>query len=114
MKCNLVIRILANKEDSDDFLIYVDEFGNFPTIELKDNDDIDLVIHNNLSKYFYTCIDNIIISKTISSVKINKDTLSIFYNFFSYNTPSLKSGSFIDFNKQSINLYRFAKNKGNK
>lgn len=109
---NIYLRIITSSEDSNQFLIYLDDSGEIPKISISKDKSIEHQIHEKLSSIFY---DNDLYllhsSKNISSIVNNGDTIDITYNFLSTSTAS-KTGSFVYFNKLSIELYRLANNHG--
>lgn len=109
---NIYLRIITSSEDSDKFLIYLDDSGDIPKITVSKEKSIDQQIHEKLSNIFY---DNDLYllhsSKTISSIVNNGNSIDITYNFLSTSTAS-KTGSFVYFNRLSMELYRLANNHG--
>jgi len=105
------IRIITPSDsDYGKLLVFVYDDGSFPEIQLFHNENIEDKILQNLSQIFYPSDLNIILSsRQISSISSYGNKLEIFYNFVAHSTMS-KIGSFIPFDKNSIELYRLAQN----
>ncbi len=114
MECfsvNIYLRIITTSEEDGKILVFLDETGEFPKISLASNTHLDTQIREKLFEYFY---DNDIFlinsTKQVSTITNNSNNnLDIVYNFITSNTAS-KKGSFIYFNKNSIELYRMINN----
>lgn len=105
------IRIITPSEsDYAKLLVLVYDDGSFPSVHLSNNQNIEDRILQELSNIFYpNDLNTILLSKNISSINSTGNKLEIIYNFIAHSTVS-KIGSFIPFDKNSIELYRMAKN----
>lgn len=107
---HIYLRIVTPSEEDGKILIFLDETGEIPKILLSKDKVLDAQIVEKLSDYFYENDLYLIYStKQISTINNSESTLNIFYNFITTNTIS-KKGSFIYFNKNSIELYRLINN----
>lgn len=110
---NIHLRIIT-VSDSDDgkILVFLDDNGDIPKIQLSSSSSIDYQIEDRLRNLFYeNDLYTILSTKQISSISNGDQNLDIFYNFLSTSTAS-KTGSFVYFNKYSIELHRLANNHG--
>lgn len=107
----ITIRIITPSEsDYAKLLVLVYDDGSFPNIHLYNNENIEDKVLQELSNIFYpNDLHTVLLSKNISSVTSMGNKLEITYNFIAHSTVS-KIGSFIPFDKNSIELYRMAKN----
>ena len=48
----------------------------------------------------------------LSRIEKENNEISIVYNIYCYEDLNCKSGKFVSFDKNSIELYRFAQNRG--
>ena len=98
---------IANK-----FKIYIDDSGNIPEIELQEEGEIEDYIFEKSLDLFYGSTENLLDSLKLSSIEKKDNKVSIIYNIYCYNNLECKTGKFISFDKNSIELYRFASNRG--
>ena len=106
---NLHLRIITTSDDAK-LLILLDDNGEIPKIALSKSSAIDSQILDKLKELLYeNDIYNLFSTKQVSSINNSIDTVDIFYNFFSISDKP-KSGSFVLFNKNSIELYRMVHN----
>lgn len=108
-KVDIFIRIITSSSSDDSgFLVLLDDDGEFPSFAMSNQMSLDQQISEKLNSYIYDNDINIVLStKMISSIENKNDILEIWYTFLSSNTYS-KKGSFVSFNKNSIELYRLA------
>jgi hypothetical protein len=102
---NIHLRIVT-PEETNQFLVFLDEKGEIPKFSLLKNEPLDRQIFDKLAEYLIQDIYILFITKQIASISNNRDTIDIVYNFISTSTR-VKSGSFVKFNQQSLELYRF-------
>lgn len=110
---NIYFRIIT-VSDSDDgkILVFLDDNSDIPKIQLSSYSNIDYQIEDKLKNLFYeNDLYTILSTKQISSINNDDKNLDIYYNFLSTSTAS-KTGSFVYFNKYSIELHRLANNHG--
>lgn len=106
----VILRIITTAEDNGNILIFLDENGNLPSFTLSSDLHINAQIYSLIQLYFYESdIYSLINNKQISSIDNNKDKIDIVYNILSQ-SDTTKKGSFVRFNKQSIELYRLMNN----
>lgn len=103
------LRIITPSDSGDgSFLILLDDSGEIPNFPLSNDLDLDFQIIDKLSNILYdNDLQTVFTTKTISYIEKNNDTLNIFYNFISTNTYS-KTGSFVSFNKRSMQLHKLS------
>lgn len=99
------IRVVSPSESEvGKFLVLVDEDGNFPEFTLSSSSNIESQVYDFMNSIFYgSDLDLILSTKTISSIVNNENSVHVLYNFITYSTSS-KLGSFVLFNKQSLEL----------
>lgn len=109
-KVNIHLRIITPAENAGELLIFLDESGQIPRINLVKEKSIDDQITEKIYAFFYeNDLYTILSTKQISSISNSEDSLDIFYNFLSSSTES-KIGSFVYYNQRSMELYRLANN----
>ena len=108
---NISFRIITPSSEDGKLLVLLDDNGSFPQLLLGKEPCIEEQIYQKLSEIFYTSDLNIVYqTKQISSI-INEDSIiTILYTFISPSTAS-KTGSFVNFDKNSLELYRLVNNK---
>lgn len=94
------------------FKVYLDEKGNAPEIELQNEGEIEDYIFEKSLDLFYGSAESLLDSAKLSSVEKENNKIYIIYNIFCYQTIQCKTGKFVNFDKNSIELYRFASNEG--
>jgi len=103
--------ITPSESNSGCFLIFLDDQGNLPKINLETNNDIDKEIEKKLDCFFYqNDIYPLLLTKQFSSIENKNGKVDVFYNFITTTTAS-KTGSFVLFDKNSIELFRMSNNK---
>lgn len=106
---NILTRIICLDEESKNgFSILLDDSGKIPNFNLVKDENLDNQIMAFVSKFIYENDLHFILStKTVSSIINDGDNLNISYNLIS-NNKIAKSGKFVKFDKNSIELYRLA------
>lgn len=109
---NLILRIITPSEvESGELLVFLDDDGNIPKIEVEKDLNIDSIINSKLDEWFYiNDLYTIKSTKQISYIENKEETINIYYNFLSTSTTS-KVGSYVIFNERSIELFRMINNK---
>ena len=107
-----ILRIITPSEvDQGGLLIFLDDNGDIPKIQLKHKDCIESLIDNKLRDFFYeNDLYSLLTTKQIASVENKDGVISIYYNMLSTSTSS-KMGSFVMFNERNIQLFRMINNK---
>lgn len=114
MKTVAELNIVSNDFDTDGFKVYLRENGQKPSIILEEGQSIDNQIYVFLDSLFYNkrnIVSSMNLYKLLSNFRIHGSTCIVTYNIFCYDEPDVKEGKFVKFNKNSIELYRFANNK---
>lgn len=113
-KVKIYLRIITTSKEEGKLLILLEENGESPYFILEDNSTLDEQLTNKLNSLFYEN-DMYLINgtKQVSNIEIDKNDqcLDIYFNFISPSTAS-KSGSFVIFDKKSMELYRLINNRG--
>ena len=105
------IRVVTPSNEDCKLLVFVDELGSFPQFFLSKETDIEDQMYKKLSEIFYESDLQVILqTKQISSINNEDNVLTILHTFISPSTAS-KVGSFINFDKNSLELYRLVNNK---
>jgi len=105
------IRVVTPSNEDGKLLVLVDELGSFPQFFLSKEIDIEDQIYKKLNEIFYESDLQVIIqTKQISSINNKDNVLTILHTFISPSTAS-KIGSFVNFDKNSLELYRLVNNK---
>ena len=109
---NLILRIITPSEvESGELLVFLDDDGNIPKIEVERDLNIDSIISSKLNEWFYVNdLYTIESTKQISYIENKEETINIYYNFLSTSTTS-KVGSYVIFNERNIELFRMINNK---
>ena len=108
---NLSFRIITPSEEDGKLLVLIDDDGEFPSVFLGRSPSIEEHIYQRLSEFIYeTDLETVYHTKQVSSIDNNNDMVTIMYTFISPSTAS-KMGSFVNFDKNSIELYRMVNNK---
>lgn len=108
---NLLFRIITPSDEDGKLLVLIDDDGDFPSILLGREPCIEEQIHQRLSEFLYENDLEIVKStRQVSNIFNDGDILTIMYTFISPSTAS-KSGSFVNFDKNSLELYRLVNNK---
>lgn len=106
----VTLRIVTTSEDGGALLILLDKDGNPPSFSLSDKSSLDMQIFYTLQEYFYeNDLYSLIGNKSISHISNDNNKVNITYNIIS-TSSIVKTGSFVKFNKQSIELYRIINN----
>jgi len=106
---NIFTRVICLDEESKSgFSVLLDNNGEIPSFSLVKENNLDNQIMEFLSNFIHENNLNFTLStKTVSSIIIDDDNVSITYNLVSTNKIT-KSGKFIKFDKNNIELYRLA------
>lgn len=109
-KVKVIITIIATSEGKD-FLILLDENGYPPSLYIQKTTDFENQLYQKLSEYFDAeSLYSIKSTQNIAEIKIEDNELTIYLNFISIFTRA-KKGSFIRYNKNSIELHRLVNSK---
>ena len=109
---NLKLYFVTLDDESNKFKVYLDDKGNIPEIELSEDGDVEDYIFEKSLESFYGSTENLLDSANLSAIEKEDKKISIIYNIYCYNSLNCKTGKFVPFNKDSIELYRFASNRG--
>tara|TARA_R100000008_G_C3462363_1_gene104849 strand:+ start:237 stop:581 length:345 start_codon:yes stop_codon:yes gene_type:complete len=109
---NLKIFFVLFDDSANGFKVYVDKSGNVPEIQLDEEGEIEDYIFEKSLDLFYGSVESLLHGCRLSEVEKDGKKITLIYNVFCYNAPQCKEGEFIAFNKNSIELYRFANNQG--
>lgn len=106
----VVLKIVTMPDDErNKFLVLLDEDGNFPSLYLSHDQNIDDEILKCLRDFLYENEIFVVSStKKITDLNIKNNELHIFYQFISLSTFS-KKGAYTVFDKRSIELYKLSK-----
>jgi hypothetical protein len=106
---NILTRIVCLDEESKNgFSVLLDENGEIPNFNLVKEGNLDNQVLTFLSNFIHEDHLRFILStKTVSSIINDGDNLNISYNLISSNKIT-KSGKFVKFDKNNIELYRLA------
>jgi hypothetical protein len=107
---NIYLRIVSPSEkDPGKFLILLDSNGEIPKLSVCSKIPINQQIRDLLSNYFHSPsqMDMVYQTKNLSDIQVNDNCFDLMFNFISPYTNT-KSGTFVNFNKNSIELYRLA------
>lgn len=108
---NLSFRVITPSENDGKLLVLIDDDGNFPSVMLGKEPCIEEQVYQRLNEFLYECDMEIAYStRQVSSIMNDGNIVTILYTFISTSTAS-KMGSFINFDKNSIELYRMVNNK---
>jgi hypothetical protein len=111
---NIKLYFVLFDEKSNSFMVYLEDNGEIPSIKLSKEDEIKKVILDKSLSLFYKCGAEILNACKLSDIKKVNDSIEIIYNIYCYDgIGDCKSGKFVSFNKESIELFRFARNRGN-
>jgi hypothetical protein len=99
-------------DSSNKFKVYLDDKGDIPEIDLGKEGEIEDYIFEKTLDLFYGPTESLLNSANLSSIEKKDDKISIIYNVYCYNNLECKTGKFVPFDKNSIELYRFASNRG--
>lgn len=112
-KVKIYLRIITTSEEEGKLLILLEDNCEIPYFILEDKSTFDEQLTSKLNDLFYEN-DMYLIhgTKQVSNIEIDKDDkcLNIYFNFISSSTAS-KSGSFVIFDKKSIELHRLINNR---
>lgn len=110
----IILNFVTLDDNTNRFKIFLDDKGDIPTIDLNQDSKINDVIFNTASNLFYNLggAKDFFNSLNLSGVEKLENILYITYNVFCYNEFNCKIGKFVNFDKNSVELYRFASNKG--
>lgn len=111
-KFNVILsfRIITPSNEDGKLLVLVNDDGEFPSVFLGREPCIEEHIYQKLNELLYESDMLTYSTKQVSSIINEGETLTIIYNFISPSTAS-KSGSFVNFDKNSLELYRLINNK---
>jgi hypothetical protein len=109
---NLKLYFVLFDDLNNRFKVYIDENGNMPEIELENEGEIEDYIFEKSLDLFYGSTQDLLNTLKLSSIEKKDDKISIIYNIYCYNNLNCKKGKFVNFDKNSIDLYRFASNRG--
>jgi|15BtaG_2_1085339.scaffolds.fasta_scaffold46913_2 hypothetical protein len=109
---NLKLYFVIFNDIENIFQVYLDDSGNIPEIKLDRTGEIEENILAKTLDFFYGDNTSLLNGCKLSSVEKNKDKLSLVYNIYCYENLNCKTGKFVNFNKNSIELYRFAQTRG--
>jgi len=109
---NLKLYFVRFDDLDSQFKVYLDDKGHPPIIEIEEEGEIEDYIFEKSLDLFYGPMDGIIDLAKLSSIEKEKDKIYIVYNIFCYQPLQCKIGKFVNFDKKSIELYRFASNEG--
>lgn len=108
---NLSFRIITPSDEDGKLLVLIDDDGGFPSILLAKEPCIEEQIYQRLSEFLYeNDLDIVNSTRQVSSIFNDGNIVTILYTFISPSTAS-KIGSFINFDKNSLELYRLVNNK---
>jgi hypothetical protein len=109
---SLKLNFISFDDIKNNFKIYLDDNGDPPTIELGEEGEVEDYIFEKSLDLFRGPTDGLLNTAKLSSIEKEKDTIYIVYNIFCYQPLQCKIGKFVNFDKNSIDLYRFASNEG--
>jgi|TARA_R100000008_G_scaffold62866_1_gene40141 hypothetical protein len=109
---NLKLYFVCLDESSNKFKVYVDKDGNFPKVDLEEEGEIEDYIFEKSLDLFYGSVEALLTTARLSEIEKNNEKITLIYNIFCYNNIECKEGEFVSFDKNSIELYRFANNQG--
>lgn len=103
------LRIITPSEsEGGGLLVLLNDDGSFPSFQLSSDSTIEQQILEKMNDILYANdIDMVFATKQISSLKNEQNELSIYVNLISPTTAS-KTGSFINFSKNSIELHKLS------
>lgn len=106
---NILTRIICLDEESKNgFSVLLDDNGEIPNFNLVKGENLDNQVRAFVSNFIYENHLHFILStKTVSSIINDCGNLNISYNLISVNKIT-KSGKFVKFDKNNIELYRLA------
>lgn len=109
MQTKLWLRVLYFSESPSEFLILLENNGDFPMIDLDCSKSIEDQLLNKLTSIFNdnSIAFDIINTKQISSIETSDGSLNITYNFISPTQHNKGSGKFVKFNQKSIEIFRY-------
>ena len=99
-------------ESQNIFKVYLDDAGLISELKLDKEDQIEDYIFEKTLDIFYGQTQQLLNSCKLSDIEKKEDIIYITYNIYCYDTLECKCGKFVPFDKNSIELYRFAKNRG--
>lgn len=107
----LSLRIITPSNEDGKLLILLDDDGEFPSVFLGREPCIEEQLYQKLNELLYESDMELTYStKQVSSIINEGEILTVIYHFISPSTAS-KSGSFVNFDKNSLELYRLINNK---
>tara|TARA_R100000005_G_C4989663_1_gene197288 strand:+ start:1308 stop:1658 length:351 start_codon:yes stop_codon:yes gene_type:complete len=111
LSVKILTRIICLDEESKNgFSVLLDDTGEIPRFNLVKDKDVNSQLVEFVSNFIHENHLHITLAtKTVSSIEIEDDSLNISYNLIS-NNKITKSGKFVKFDKNSIELYRLANN----
>ena len=109
---NLKLYFVIFDDIRNKFKVYLDDEGNIPEIELQEGGKIEDYILKKSLDIFHGSTKDILNTSKISSIEKEDKKINIIYNIYCYNHLECKTGKFVSFDKNSIELYRFASNRG--
>lgn len=114
MDVYLVLRILShNGWDEGSFLIFMQKDGDLPSVKVEHPCNFEALLRSELDRHIYN-VDETLALKSFSTIKTTKERTEIYFNLFTNSTRCKDTGSFVKFNKKSMDLYRFSNMQGRK
>lgn len=115
MKIFLGLRILHFDESSQKTMVYLDNSGNMPLVEIIQYENPDNNLKQALDSFFTQSSSSaIFLTKSYSGLSTENFNPEIWFNFYCDNPRSIKSGMFVEFTQNSIELHRFLNHAGTK
>ena len=109
---NLKLYFVIFDDITNKFKVYLDDEGNIPEIGLEEKGEIKDCIFEKSLDLFYGSTKDILNTLKLSSIEKEEKKVNIIYNIYCYNNLECKIGKFVSFDKNSIELYRFASSRG--
>ena len=117
MDVYLILRILSHDEkaagDESPFLVFVQKDSDFPSVKVEHPCNFETLLRSELDRHIYN-VDVALSTKSFSTIKTTEERTEIYFNFFTSSMGCKDTGSFVKFNKKSMDLYRFSNMQGRK
>ena len=117
MDVYLVLRILSHDEKTptgeSPFLVFVQKNSDFPSVKVEHPCKFETLLRSELDRHFYN-VDVALSTRNFSTIKTTEERTEIYFNIFTDSTSCKDTGSFVKFNKKSMDLYRFSNMQGKK
>lgn len=117
MDVYLILRILSHDEkaagDESPFLVFVQKDSDFPSVKVEHPCNFEALLRSELDRHIYN-VDVALSTKSFSTIKVTEERTEIYFNIFTNSTGCKDTGSFVKFNKRSMELYRFSNMQGRK